>query len=175
MVRWGAERIEVGLTFGVVSLRGAWKPNDDERRAAWELYVELATRIAVVPLAPGEGLVREGLDSLYSLFATTREVLRRYGPTVARPRPDGEYSLGELAVLVLNFELRPLLARWHPVLEAWEAGRPPDISRMQHEDSWEHAARLREEIETTRLRLVGYADVLAEAAGVPPLTSYPGA
>ncbi|MGY1667977.1 hypothetical protein [Geodermatophilus sp. SYSU D00696] len=173
MARWGADSVQVGLQLGVVTVAGTWKPKDEERRAAWELYVELATRIAVVPLAPGEGLLREALSSLYSLFGITRDVLRRYGPGVARPRPEGEYSLGELAVLVLNYELRPLLARWHPLLETWEADRPAERSQTAHEDAWEHADRLRGELEQTRQRLVGYADLLADAARVPPLSAYP--
>ena len=62
---------------------------------------------------------------------------------------------------------------WHPALQDWETRRPADRSQVAHEDSWEHAARLRGEIEQTRRRLVAYADLLAAAAGVPPLTSYP--
>jgi hypothetical protein len=167
------DSVEVGLNLGFLSIKGEWKPNDQERDAAWELYVELATRIAVVPLRGGEGLIREALTSLYSLFDTTRGILRKYGPVLARPRPAGEYSFGQLSLLVLNFELRPLLARWHPALQDWETRQPADQSKVAHEDSWEHAARLRGEIEQTRQRLVAYADLLAAAAGVPPLTSYP--
>jgi hypothetical protein len=170
---WGADNVQVGLNLGVLSVSGSWKPNDEERRAAWELYVELATRVAMVPLKPSEGLLREALSSLYSLFAITRDILRRYGPALARPRPQGEHSLGELAVLVLNYELRPLLAHWHPMLDQWEAQRPEGRSRAGHEDSWEHAGQLREAIERTRQQLVGYADLLATAAGVTPLTAYP--
>src|SRR5665811_1685852 len=105
------DRVEVGLNLGVLTIKGGWKPNDAERDAAWELYVELATRSAVVPLRGGEGLIREALTSLYSLFDTTRGILREYGPVLARPRPAGEYSFGQLAMLVLNFELRPLASR----------------------------------------------------------------
>jgi len=74
----------VGLHLGVLSLQGTWKPSEVERLASWELYVELITRVAVVPLQPGEGLLGEALASLYSLFGVTREVLRRHGPDVAR-------------------------------------------------------------------------------------------
>jgi hypothetical protein len=48
-------------------------------------YIELVTRIAVVPLGPGGGLLRDALSNLYSLFPTTRDILRRYGPGVADP------------------------------------------------------------------------------------------
>jgi hypothetical protein len=173
MAAWAAESVQVGLKLGVLSVSGAWKPTDAERRAAWELYVELVTRIAVVPLKGSEGLLREALTSLYALFDITREILRRYGPELARPRPEGEHSLGQLAVLVLNYELRPLLAHWHPLLDVWEAQRPAQRSRAAHEDVWEYADQLREAIEQTRHRLVGYTDLLAAAAGVPPLTTYP--
>src|SRR4051794_17866211 len=167
------DSVQVGLNLGLLTLTGTWKPNDDERRAAWGLHVELATRIAVVPLERNQGLLREALASLYSLFATTRGILRRYGPVVARPRPEGEYSLGELAVLVLNYELRSLLAQWHPALQDWEQQKPADRPAVGHEDQWEHASELRTEIESTRQRLLGNGNLLAAAAGVPPLTSYP--
>jgi hypothetical protein len=170
MPRAGVESVQFGLNVGVLSISGTWKPSDDERNAAWELYVELATRVAVVPLNPG--LLREALTSLYSLFATTRGILRKYGPAVARPRPEGEYNFGQLAILVLNYEPRPLLANWHPALAHWESRRPGDQSPAAHEEAWEHADRLRWEIEQTRQRLVAYTDLLADVAGVPPLTSY---
>ena len=84
------ESVEFDLNVSVLAIKGTWKPSDDKRNAAWELYVELATRIAVVPLNPG--LLREAPASLYSQFATTRGILRKYGPAVARPRPEGEYK-----------------------------------------------------------------------------------
>ena len=109
--------VQVGLNLHVLQISGTWEPNEDEGKAAWELYVELVTRIAVVPLGEQEGLLREALSSLYSLFATTRDILRRYGPDVAEPKPHGQYSFGVLAVAMLNYGLRPVLARWHPALE----------------------------------------------------------
>src|SRR3954464_14153058 len=142
MAAWGMDNVQVGLNVGVLSVSGTWKPNEDERRAAWELYVELATRISVVPLKPSEGLLREALSSLYSLFDITRDILRRYGPAVARPRPEGEHSLGELAVLVLNYQLRPPLSRWHPMLDLWQTQRPDGRSQAGHEDFWEDASQL---------------------------------
>ena len=48
------------------------------------------------------------LDSIYSLFDTTRGILRKYGPAVARPKSGRELSFGYLAVSMLNLVLRPL-------------------------------------------------------------------
>lgn len=114
--------ISIKLRLPFLEIRGTWKPNDAEQRAAWELYVEIITRVAAVPLAQTEGFLREALSSLHSLFQTTRDILRRYGPSLAEPKPDGQYNFGFLAVALLNFSIRPLLSRWHPALEDWEAG-----------------------------------------------------
>ncbi len=61
----------------------SWEVNRKQQEAAWSLYVELVTRIAVQPLALDQGLVREAMNSLYSLFDTTREILKAAGPRVS--------------------------------------------------------------------------------------------
>ena len=69
------KQVTVSLPFGIGS--ASWESDQTERRAAWELYIELVTRIAVQPLATKEGLMREALNSLYNLFGSTREILRK--------------------------------------------------------------------------------------------------
>src|SRR6266700_545024 len=95
-------QVSLGLPFGLGAISGSWAPDDAEQEAAWELYVELITRISVEELRPDEGLLREALSSLYSLFATTREILRRHGPAIARPKQGRDLSFGLIAVTVLN-------------------------------------------------------------------------
>jgi len=51
-------------------------PDEDEMRAAWELYVELLTRLSVVELGAGEGGASGGASSLYTLFTATRGILK---------------------------------------------------------------------------------------------------
>jgi hypothetical protein len=165
---------EVSLTLPYLGgIKGTWQPDDTERLAAWEMYVELATRISTVELGPDEGLIREALTSMYSLFGTTREILRKYGPGVAKPHGDADLSFGYLAVAVLNGVLRPLLARWHPQLADWEAKRPADVSTIAQEQAWPRATELRAEIAQAREALLAYANQLAQVAGVPPLVARP--
>jgi hypothetical protein len=128
--------VNVDLRLGPISLGGTWEPDEAEVEAAWEMYIELATRISTQPLREDEGVLREALESLYQLFATTREILRRHGPTVARKKGQGEHSFAELAVYVLNYGLRPLLAKWHPLLADHEARRHEDRSVVEHESAW---------------------------------------
>jgi hypothetical protein len=165
--------VSFDFPFSPIRFSADWEPDENERQAAWELYVELATRVTLVPLPSDRGLIHEALNSYYSLFQTTREILRRYGPAVARPRAKGSISFGQLAVIVLNELLRPLLSEWHPILEDWDIERPEGTSRLNHERAWEHHDEVRTAIERTRLELERYAGYLSEAAEVPALTALP--
>jgi hypothetical protein len=165
--------VSLNLPFGLGGLEQTWEPDDDERRSAWELYVELATRVATVPLDQDKGLAREALTSLYSLFDSTRAILRQYGPGVAQPKIDGGASFGTLAVTILNSAIRPLLSTWHPMLQDWEEQRPADVTRVAWEQQWERISELRTAIDDVRATVEQYAALLAEVAEVPLLTGRP--
>lgn len=154
-----------------LEIEGAWEPTAEEKKASWEMYVELVTRISVADLHPEEGLAREALTSLYSLFESTRSILRQYGPAVAKPRRRGGLSFGHVAVTILNRVLRPLLAKWHPLLLDHENLRDEHVGRGEHERAWERIGELRQAIGETRVALSEYAALLAKVAGVPPLSA----
>lgn len=157
------------VTIPFLGLEGNWEVDEQQRKAAWEIYIELITRVTVVELKKDEGILREALNSFYSLFGATREILKRYGPSIAVATGKSEMTLGHVAVGVLNKVLRPLLSKWHPLLENYESSRPVHVSVAEHEHNWEYAPELREEIEKTRLIMVVYADVLAEVSEVHKL------
>jgi hypothetical protein len=150
--------VTVRLPFGIGEIE--WEADPAERRAAWALYVELVTRVAVQPMAGGEGLVSEALSSLQQVFPATREILRDAGPEVGAARD----SIGGIAIAVLNRGLRPFLAKWHPLVQAWEAERPAGLSPAEHEQRW--PPELRAELAGLRADLAQYADALATLAGV---------
>jgi hypothetical protein len=156
------DKVTVKLDLGFFSMDTEWVSDPRERQAAWELYVELATRIATQPLEPSTGIAREALASLHQLFDTTRKILRAAGPDVGA----SERSLGYLAISVLNHGLRPFLSRWHPRLAAWEHGRDTAVSPVEHERAWAHDIELRGELESMRNKMWMYASALAEVAGI---------
>jgi hypothetical protein len=168
MPKFTSFKVSLNLPY-IGGVEGTWEPDDSERKAAWEMYVELVTRIAVAKLGPDDGLLREALNSMYSLFETTRNILRKYGPGIAQPKEAGELSFGYLAVAVLNTVLRPLLSKWHPLLKDYEDMRPGNISSVAYEQAWENHNALRKEIDDARLVLTEYANLLGKAAGVPSL------
>ncbi|MEV6484218.1 hypothetical protein [Streptomyces sp. NPDC051576] len=170
----GPSQITARLTIPFVGeISGTWEPADAERSAAWELYLQLVTRVSVEELAADEGLLREALSSFYTFFDTTRDILRRYGPEIAPPLAPGHVSFAVLAVTVLNRVLRPLLASWHPRLAAHESGRPEGRDPVAWEREWEHADALRASITEVRGALKSLARTLQEVAGVSDLIDLP--
>ena len=164
------KNIKVSLKLPYIGgIEGTWEPDDSERQAAWELYVELVTRISVAELHPNEGLLREALSSLHTLFDTTRNVLRKYGPGIARPKGGNTVSFGHLAVTILNVVIRPVLAQWHPVLLDYESAKESTLSPSEHERQWEKSEELRRTLNEVRRVLIEYANILAQVADVPSL------
>jgi hypothetical protein len=154
------KQVTVSLPFGIGS--ASWEADPTERNAAWELYIELVTRVAVQSLNPQEGLVREAMNSLYSLFGSTREILRRAGPNVGASHD----SVGGIAIAVLNNGLRPFLSKWHPLLQEWEEQKAAGVSPQAHEKAWDKEMIVRGELDALRQGLAQYAEALGAIAGV---------
>jgi hypothetical protein len=164
------KNVKVNLTLPFIgSVEGTWEPDENEQSAAWELYVELITRISVAELKSDEGLLREALSSMHAIFAITRDILKKHGASIARPKGDSYISFGYLAVAVLNTVLRPVLSKWHPILLDYEQKKPNNFSIIEHERSWEKNKELREILNRTRFILIQYSDLLAQVADVPLL------
>lgn len=130
----------------------------DTKRVAWKLFVETITRVSTQPLDPGSGLVREAMTSLYGLFEVVRETLKQSMPSV----PDGHApTVEQLAITMLNLELRPFLSRWHPALRRWEEAHPG-----ADEAEWPANAACRAELAQVQERVREYALGYARLAGV---------
>ncbi|SBU96122.1 TIR domain-containing protein [Streptomyces sp. Ncost-T6T-1] len=136
-------------------------PGPVERAAAFDLQVELVTRVGVQPLAPGQGSLREALNSLHSLFSTTREVLHRVATETTTP-----LTLPAIASNLANRHLRPFLSNWHPSLQEHEATRAPGTSPTEHERHWDHSAQMRTELAALRDPLTLTVRRLATLCGI---------
>lgn len=131
--------------------------NDDKQQVSWQLFVESVTRMSTQGLSEDEGLVREALTSLYSLFRTTRDILRETRPTTRGNGVTVEY----LAVNLLNRELRPFLSTWHPRLREFE-NEHPELPESQ----WPQAAECRAELRRVQANTRDYVLGFARLAGV---------
>ena len=143
---------------------GLWTPNAAERHAAWEMCIELSTRVAVVPLRNNEGLLSEALGSMHAIFGETRAILRGNGPDLAIHRR-GELSFAVLAGHMLNQVLRPVTAFWHPRLAQWADSCDKSMGALEKEKSFPDHQRLRDILDAIRTPLTDFATVFAEASG----------
>jgi hypothetical protein len=73
--RWSMTSLSINAGF----LNMEWEPKDRDRDAAWELYVELLTRITTQHLQPDHGDEKTALDSIHALFNLTRQTLKHQG------------------------------------------------------------------------------------------------
>jgi hypothetical protein len=131
-------------------LETEWEPQEKDREAAWELYVEMLTRIATQPLPSEHGNEKTALESVYALFGITREILR------AKGRECVQFT--KIAVIVLNQIVRPFTAKWHRLSIA---GCFDDDQRCKE---------FRKDLDLLQIDLRKYTRLLAEIAQVEDLT-----
>ena len=79
-----------------------------DREAAWEIFVEIDTRIITQPLE--NGIDKAALNSLYRLFELHREISKRHGLRCKR--------YYDLMTSILNDDIRPFTSKWHQRFEA---------------------------------------------------------
>ncbi len=143
---FGLEKIQLGPKWASAEI--SFQTSD--RDAAWELYIEMLTRIVTQPLPIEVGDEKTALDSVYSLFSTSREILRRRG------RRTIQFS--KVAVPVLNQVVRPFTVKWH---KESLAGAFDDETKRE---------KFREELVALQDELRNYNRMLAKIAGVEDLT-----
>lgn len=144
--KWGLSSLKLNLGF----VEGQFAPSDPDRAAAWELYVELLTRITTQSLPVEHGDEKTALDSIFAIFGLTREILRKHGP--------GSNEFAKLAIPVLNQIIRPFTAKWH---KHSLAGAFANSSRC---------SEFRAELTSLQPKLRHYTQALAAMAGVEDLT-----
>ncbi len=139
-----------GLKIKTPFLDMEWKPRDEDKAAAWELYIELLTRISTQPLPDSHGDEKTALDSIHSLFPITRKVIKNNG------RHCIEFT--KIAIVVLNQQVRPFTSKWHKLsLE----GALQDVSQRR---------TFRRELQALQADLRIYTKMLADMADVEDLT-----
>lgn len=142
--------LKLGVSFTKKRLKAALNSNDVRKKAAWDLYVEMKTRIITQPLDPKHGDEKTALKSVYSLFKTTRGILKKYGP--------GCSEFSEIAFAVLNQKVRHFTAKWHR-----KKLKGAFKSKAQ-------CAKFRKELAKLQKVLRAYTVVLAKMAGVEDTT-----
>lgn len=143
---WDMTSLKISAPF----LEMEWSPKDEDKAAAWELYVELLTRITTQKLKLEDGDEKTALDSIFSLFPITRDVLKN------NTRHCTEFT--KIAIVVLNQVIRPFTAKWH---------------RLSLEGAFDDSVKcneFRNDLEQLQIKLRQYTKMLAHMAGVEDFT-----
>lgn len=144
---WDMASLKISAPF----LELEWSPVEADKDAAWDLYIELLTRITTQPLSSEEGNEEAALKSIYSFFDITRSIIKTHG------RDCKEFS--KIAIVVLNQLIRPFTAKWHKEKVAGKF-KDPDTCK-----------EFRQELNMLQSKLRIYTKMLSEMAGVEDLTS----
>lgn len=143
--KWNFSSLKINMKFAEME----FTYTETDEVAAWEMYVELITRVSINTLPDGYGDEKTALESIYSLFSSTRELLKIYG------RKGQTFS--KLAVIILNQIIRPFTVRWHNAL----------TNEVIDKDQ---AITFRSELGNLQVELGKYAKALAEIANVEDIS-----
>lgn len=143
---WDMTSLKIKTPF----LEADWKPQTADKNAAWDLYIELLTRITTQSLLPYAGDEKTALDSIYSIFGLTREIIKKHG------RDCAEFT--KIAIIVLNQIIRPFTSKWHK------------LSLSGDFNNHETCTQFRIELEQLQVKLRTYTKMLADMSGVEDLT-----
>lgn len=143
---WNMTSLKIKTPF----LEMDWNPSEPDKDAAWELYIELLTRIATQKLPDKDGDEKTALESVHSLFGITRAIIKSYG------RKCIEFT--KIAIIVLNQIIRPFTAKWHKVSLK---GKFKDANVRKE---------FRKELSELQKKLIIYTKMLSDMAGVEDLT-----
>jgi hypothetical protein len=144
---WDMTSLKINLKF----LEMNWEPKEVDKEAAWELYIELLTRVTTQYLQPEEGDEKAALESVHRIFDLTRTTIKKHG------RDCIEFT--KIAIVVLNQIIRPFSAKWHKEMLS---------GAFQKEESRKEFTN---ELRPLQDKLRTYTKMLADMAGVEDLTT----
>jgi len=144
--KWGIK----GLKIKTPILEFDWSPQEADKDAAWDMYIELLTRITTQPLSDDDGIEQTALESVYNIFGITREIIKHHGRDCV--------GFARIAIVILNQIIRPFTAHWHK------------LSSEGAFNETEKCILFRDELKQLQVKLTNYSKMLADIAGVEDLT-----
>ncbi len=144
--RFNLDKVSINMPFLTADI--TFKAPDKD--AAWDLYVEMLTRVVTQPLPPNSGDEKAALESVHTLFSTTREILRHHGRKAT--------TFSKVAIPILNQVVRPFTTKWHARLKDGTSCSQEELDEF------------RTELDVLAKDLRNYAKLLAEIACVEDLT-----
>lgn len=144
--KWHMDSLKINAKFLELEL----KFEEADKKAAWELYIELITRTTTQHLPDEDGLEITALESVYKIFELSREIIKGNGRKC--------FEFTKIAIVVLNQVIRPFTAKWHKLSSE---GAFNDKKKCK---------KFRKELSELQVDLRKYTQMLSDMAGVEDLT-----
>jgi hypothetical protein len=121
--RFKVAKLDVNLGgIGKVEIR----PSIEDVAVAHQIWTELVTRKAALPIDPENDVIVEVYDSWYALFGRIRELIGQLPANLVRSDPNTQ-KLIRIATESLNLGLRPHLTRWQARFRNWYASQDAEL------------------------------------------------
>ncbi len=169
------------IDLGIVKLGGDL--TDEDRQCAWELYAEIATRVAVSGKRGdkectdfnGE-LYVESLNSLYTFFGECRQIMKKF-PVGRIPDPSQRH-LGCVIHRLLADVLRPFLEMWQVKFRTWwDSDEHTDLTPFERQknfpdeaaflEDWSNVRQIVRELEHELIKTYKLVDLEPEKKSKP--------
>jgi hypothetical protein len=144
--KWHMDSLKINAKFLELEL----KFEEADKKAAWELYIELITRTTTQHLPDENGIEATALESVHRIFDLTREIIKENGRKC--------FEFTKIAIVVLNQVIRPFTAKWHK------------LSSEGAFDDKKQCKKFRKELAELQVDLRKYTQMLSDMAGVEDLT-----
>lgn len=160
---YSIDEVKLGIGGATIS----FKPNYDDRKIAYALWVEISTRKLGLPIDLNEDVIVELYNSWYAFFGTARESIKDF--PITKLNNDNEKDLIEITTELLNDVLRPHLTKWQAKFRKWyaeELNKSPNanLTPQEIQSNYEYFDELTEEMMNINNNLEYYQEVLYSIA-----------
>lgn len=137
-------------------------PNTQDLTIAHQIWTELVTRKAAIPIDPEHDVIHEVYDSWYHLFGRIRLLIADIPATKIHDH-DSTKLLVDIAIKTLNQGLRPHLTKWQARYRHWYAQARednPSLSPQELQRTYPNYDELIADMKRVNKQLEEYAEEL---------------
>lgn len=142
------------------------RPTIEDIAIAHQIWTELVTRKAAIPIDPEHDVISEVYDSWYALFKRVRELVSQLPPELVRGDSDTKEII-RIATESLNLGLRPHLTRWQARFRNWYAQQSDALRTKTPQEvqrSYPDYDLLMSDMQKVNQNLIQYASELKKLA-----------
>lgn len=152
-----------GGDIGIASNIIRFKPNKKDKEIAYQLWVELSTRKLGIQLDMDNDVIYEVYNSWYEFFKITRESLKEF--PVSKLENEISTEIIDIAIDVLNGELRKHLTKWQAKFRYWyeiekDKEENDDLSPQEIQKKFPEYDELVKDLMIVNKYLINYTNLL---------------